>query len=247
MAIFTNAKIEKPLMFISKQDSSLNFNNNLYVYFNLGLKRFISSSIWISTILESDIEHYKTKDLNSWMYLRFNSIAQLEPKFLENYRFGGVYLSIIKDDIVGASELYRQGLAVYPNDYSLLKNASFHFYFEAKNLEAAYPLFKRLQMVDSKNTFTKTTLSRIEANKGNLEQAFELLSEYQSRYPKETMIGKKIFEFRYSIKAEMDLNCLNQHRTDCSKLDLEDSPYALENGAFKAARPWEPYRPRWRR
>jgi len=129
-------------MFVSKQDSSINFNNNLYAYLNAGLKRFISSSIWISTILESDVEHYKSKDLNSWMYLRFNSISLLEPQFIENYRFGGVYLSIIKDDIVGASKLYRQGLAVYPDDYSLIKNASFHFYFEAKDVQSAYPLLK---------------------------------------------------------------------------------------------------------
>ncbi|MGZ3810010.1 MAG: hypothetical protein ACXVCE_18140, partial [Bacteriovorax sp.] len=82
-AYFVNINNEKPLMFISKQDQSINVNTSLITYVNLGLKRLISSSLWISTIIESDIEHYKKKDLNSWMFLRFNSIAELEPDFYE--------------------------------------------------------------------------------------------------------------------------------------------------------------------
>jgi len=74
-AYAVNVHNEKPMMYISKQDQTINFDSTLYRYFNLGLKRLLSSTLWVSTIIESDIEHYKQKDLNSWMYLRFNIIS----------------------------------------------------------------------------------------------------------------------------------------------------------------------------
>lgn len=242
-----NQNLNKPHIVISKQDESLNLNDEMLQKFNLGFKRLESSLLWISTILESDIDHYKKKDLNSWMFRRFNSISKLDPKFYENYAFGGVYLSIIKDDIEGASILYHKGLSIYPDDYSLLKNASFHFYFEAKDLETSYSLFKRLEKFPNDSPFTKLTLSKLEANNGNLSDAFFMLSEYQKKHPPETMIGKKIYDYRYSVKAEIDLECLNGHQENCFKYDLDNNPYLKINHRYQAVKPWAPYRPKWKK
>ena len=74
-------KIEKPALFVSKQQSSFNVDNKFWSNFHFGQKRLISSLYWIATILESDHEHYKGKNLNSWMFLRFNTISGLEPNF----------------------------------------------------------------------------------------------------------------------------------------------------------------------
>lgn len=102
LAFYTSKKVSPPILFISKQQSSLNVSESIVENFNIGQKRLISSLLWISTILESDQEHYKNKDLNSWMFLRFKTISFLEPKFYEAYNFGGPYLSIIKNDLAGA-------------------------------------------------------------------------------------------------------------------------------------------------
>ena len=180
------------------------------------------------------------------MFLRFNSISKLEPKFYENYIFGGVYLSIIKDDIQGASIIYHKGISVYPDDYYLLKNAAFHFYFEAKDIKTSYILFKRLEKFPNEASFPKFTLSRLEANSGNMNEALFLLNEYQKKYPPDTLIGKKIYEFRYSVKAEIDLACLNNNLKDCFKYDLDSNPYLKIHNIYQAARAWEPYRPKWK-
>ena len=119
-------KSSKPIYFINKQKSSLNIHQVFWEYFHLGNKRFLSSIYWIATILESDQEHYKQRDLNSWMFLRFKTISFLEPLFYLNYTFGGQYLSIIKDDLEGASQLYDLGLKYFPDDYTLLRDSSFH-------------------------------------------------------------------------------------------------------------------------
>jgi hypothetical protein len=245
IALAINQELTKPPIVITKQDDALNLNDEMLQKFNLGLKRLLSSFLWVSTILESDIDHYKKKDLNSWMFLRFNSISILEPKFYENYVFGGMYLSIIKDDIGGAGIIYQKGVSAYPNDYYLLKNAAFHFYFEAKDLEKSYNLFNRLQVFKG-TSFTKITLSRLEAKNGNLEKAFFLLNEHQKNYPPSSMVGKKIFDYRYSVKAEIDLDCLNNNHKNCSLYDLENNSYLKINNLFKASKAWMPYRPKWK-
>lgn len=244
-SFFINQQNEKPLLFVPKQESTLNFNNSLLLHFNLGLKRIISSSLWISTILESDIEHYKAKDLNSWMFLRFNTISLLEPEFYENYAFGGPYLSIIKDDLEGASNLYKKGLTNYPQDYDLLKNASFHFYFEVKDLNTAYPFLQRLNSIPGKSPALVGALTRLQAEKGNLTDAMLMLDDLQKTYSPNSMFGKKIYEYRYSIKAEIDLTCLNSNSKSCSFTDLDGRPYLKNSDGFFAQKKWIPYRPKW--
>ncbi len=247
IAYVVNINNEKPLMFISKQNQSINFNSSLFTYFNLGLKRLISSTLWVSTIIESDVEHYKQKDLNSWMFLRFNSISELEPKFYQNYAFGGPYLSIIKDDIEGASAIYKKGLKEYPDDYSLIKDASFHFYFEAHDQALSEELFKKLKKFPNVPFYLLGSLVRVEASQGKYEEALTMLNEMQKKFPQETAIGMRIFDYRYSLKAEFDLDCLNNKKENCSTVDLENKPYIRIGASFKAQREWSPYRPKWRK
>jgi len=246
-AFLISNKNAKPTLFVSKQQSSLNINENFWIYFNLGQKRFLSSLYWVATILDSDVDHYKKKDLNSWMFIRFNTISLLEPRFYENYKFGGTYLSIIKDDLPGADIIYDKGLIQYPDDYSLLLNSGFHYYFEQKNLNKAYPILNKLKNNLQSPQYIISALARIESNRGNLMDSFLILKEHQARFKPDSIIWKKINEQLYSLKTEIDLNCLNNKQPDCSKLDLEGVPYKLKNSKYEASKEWIPYRPRWKK
>ena len=237
--------ISTPKYFISKQESSLNLNYNLLKYFHLGQKRMISSLYWISTILESDVEHYETKDLSSWMFLRFNTISLLDPLFLKNYEFGGTYLSIIKDDIQGATFIFDKGLKYYPNDFSLLKNAGFHYYFEAAEYEKAYTVFSRLKNHPSIDRHLMSTLARLESERGNLADAFTIITNIYNNLNKDDLIlNEKMRSYLYSIKAELDLLCLNTSKNNdqCEKVDLDGNKYIFAEGNYKAVRAWIPYR-----
>ncbi len=132
-----NNKLTKPPLKIDKQDSALNFSNKFLKIGFAGYKRLISDVLWITTLLESDLKHYSRKDLNNWMFLRFNSISELDEYFLQNYLFGSQYLSIIKDDIEGSKVLFERGLHYYPNNYHLIFNAAFLYAFELGDAEKA--------------------------------------------------------------------------------------------------------------
>lgn len=245
-AYVVNVNNEKPLMNITKQDQSINFNASLYTYINLGLKRLISSTLWVSTIIESDIDHYKKKDLNSWMFLRFNSISILEPKFYENYSFGGIYLSIIKDDLKGASLIYDHGLKQYENDFTLLRDAGFHFYFEVQDYKRAYEIYSKLKNHPQASSLIISTLARLEKDFGNPEEAFTLLlNKYEQLQDKNSFLAKKIRSHLYALKAEQDLNCLNskdKSKKTCSTVDLDGNAYIILNGSYCAQERWEPFK-----
>lgn len=243
---FISANNEKPALFISKQQSSLNIQNSFWQYFSLGQKRLASSLIWIATILESDHDHYKNRDLNSWMFLRFNTISFLEPKFYENYAFGGVYLSIVKDDLPGASIIYDKGLRYYPNDFSLLRDAGFHYYFEVGNFEKSFPIYKKLTQFKKASAGIISTLARLEANIGQKDDAFNLLKDrYEQIEDKESAIAQKIYSNMYSLKAEMDLDCLNANLSggrNCLRTDLDGISYVFKSGKYVAVKEWIPLR-----
>lgn len=243
---FLSKNSKPPAVFISKQQSTLNINENFWMYFNLGQKRLISSLYWINTILDSDVDHYKSKDLNSWMFLRFNTISLLEPMFYENYRFGAPYLSIIKDDLEGADILYEKGLSHYPDDYNLLLNSGFHYYYERRDTKKAYPILTKLKNHPNTPQYMISSLARIESERGNLSDSFIILQEFQQRFLYDSAIRRKINEQLYSIKAEMDLTCLNEKLPNCSLNDFEGNPYVLRNHKYIAIKPWVPYRPKWK-
>lgn len=241
---FIALQSEKPNMAITKQQSSFNVDGKFWDLFHLGQKRLVSSLYWISTILESDHDHYKGNDLNSWMFLRFKTISLLEPKFYETYNFGGLYLSIIKDDLEGATYLYNKGIEIYPSDINLLKNASFHFYFEVQDYDAAYRVLNKLKSTPGVNPMLLSSLARIESQKGNLEDAYAILYEsYASLKDKNTFLSQKISSQLYSIKAEIDLKCLNANKAGCDFRDFDGNLY-LKNSRneYSSQKEWIPYR-----
>lgn len=233
--------VEKPYLSISKQDSSYNINSTFWTYLNLGQKRLISSLLWVATILDADVEHYKKRDLNSWIFLRFSTISMLEPLFRETYSFGAPYLSIAKDDLSGASYLYERGLKFYPDDYTILYNASFHYYFESHEYDKAEATLEKLVKHPKTPTFAFTSLARIKANQTNLKDAFIFLSEYLTKQSPDSFIYKKIEEYLYSLKAEIDLQCLNAKEINCSKVDYDGRPYLELNGHYQAAKKFVPF------
>jgi len=231
-----------PRFFVSKQERAINIKSFVLEKFNIGYRRLISSILWIGTILESDHEHYNKRDLNSWMFLRFQTLMILEPEFLPIYTFGGPYLSIIKDDLPGASYIYDQGLKIHPNDYELLKNSGFHYYFEVRDIEKAKPIYKKLKSFKNLPLSIATTISRIEADEGYLEDALIVLNELASKYDQDSFFGKKILVYKNAIQTEIDLNCLNSKKSNCNTKNLYGLPYIKQNNQYISSIPWKNHR-----
>lgn len=220
---------------ISKQDSALNFNHKLIQIFSLGHTRLISDILWITTLLESDSTHYKNKDLNSWLFHRFNTISQIDPLFLKNYQFGGKYLNIIKDDSLGAEYIFKKGLENYPADYELNFNLGFLYAFDIENFSESYKYFNNIKDNKRAPRYIESLLNKLKYKSTNdLELAFDLtLLTYETT--KDNHLKGKLEKDLYAIKAEIDLKCLNKTPTkNCSKVDYYGENYLFTNGKYKS-------------
>ncbi len=233
---FIGASFIKPKIKISKQDSSINFNESFSRLATFGHGRFIGAITWVLTLLEGDIEHYKSKDGNSWMFHRFNSITIYDPLFYENYRFGGQYLSIIKDDISGATFIYDKGLKLYPDDFELNYHAGFHYYFEANHISKAISSYEKLSQnkeILSRFPLLPSILAKLRVENGDLNSAFSGLKDVYDSLADDSKFKLRFFNTLYTLKAKRDLKCLNgPNPVNCERNDFSGEPYQKKKGSY---------------
>ncbi|EQC47077.1 hypothetical protein M899_0130 [Bacteriovorax sp. BSW11_IV] len=212
-----NSKYTKPSLNVSFQDKAVNLNDDILNIFSLGQKRLISSLLWTKTMLDSDLEHYKKNDLNSWMFLRFNTITKLTPNFYEAYLYGGVYLSIVKDDILGARLLYEKGLDKYPNDSQLLLNFGFHLFHEEGKVDEALSIYEKLYSTNNYPPFLPILMARLKQNGGDLFGSYILLKNMLLNLEEDNHLYIRVSDRIKEIEFKMNELCLQGQTNFCIK------------------------------
>jgi hypothetical protein len=242
LSCFMQASLKKPIIIISKQDSVITLNTTFLKLMAIGHRRMISDFVWIQTLLESDLDHYKKKDLNNWMYLRFNQISELDPFFYENYLYGGQFLAIIKDDLIGAEVLYNRGLKYFPDDFSLNYHSGFALYFEMGNLKEGLERFKKIQENPRSPQTLKFLIQKLQfETTHNFTSAIEFLLHNIS-ITKDEGLKEKLKRDLYALKAERDLICLNKGLANCDKYDSNGQKYQEQRGKWVTKTRFKPYR-----
>ncbi len=231
----------------SKQEGliALKLDKELVNVLAVGQQRLLSSFFWIESMLNADHEHHNDEKDMSALYYKYKTIVDLDPYFYELYYNGGIYLSIIKDDEEGATRIYERGLSIYPEDYYLLMNTGFHYYFELGDSENSQIYFQKVLDLHSKTapTYITVLLAKMKAqNEGGLEAARLIIYETWKNSPEDSPQRKKLFHRLYAIQAEMDLECLNNSGAKCNPKDIEGNPYILKDGSYVAQKPWKKFR-----
>jgi hypothetical protein len=239
---YFNQNYKKPKIKINPQNSKILLKSNYIDLFNIGQKRLITDLLWIETLLDSDLEHYKKNDLGSWMYRRFDLITKLDEKFLDAYKFGGIYLSVIKDDKLGAMEIYKRGLKHYPDNYFLNYNAGLHALTELYDKKYALKRYKKVYELRPDKKLFLSIIAKLEAEVTDLETSYKMIEEAYNNVKENDLIASKYKRQLYAIKAEIDLNCLNKIKKECNYLDFNNKPYILENGLYNASEKWKKFR-----
>ena len=233
---------EFPRLEVSKQESESTINADLLTIFDLGIKRIYTDLLWIQTLLDSDLEHYKGMDGNSWMFHRFHTISLLDPWFIENYWYGGQYLSVIKDDDIGAKLLFEKGLESYPNDYHLLYYTGSHYLIELGDHQKALKYYLKIYDHPKTPHHIRALVTRLQAELGYLEESFQLLGGLYEKTPKDSPLKEAYRKKMYAVRAEIDLKCLNEKGKNCRKVDLFGQAYLLNNGVYQSREKWEKHR-----
>jgi hypothetical protein len=237
-----NHQTEKPMIEVSKQETAINVDQKLVLLMSAGHKRIFTDLLWIQTLIESDLEHYNKRDLGNWLFLRFNTMAALDPQFYQNYLYGGLFLGIVKDDLEGADVIYGKGLVVFPDDFSLNYNAGFLRYFELGKMEKALVSLQKIRNNPKAPVFIHSIINKLLLATGTgLEEIFGLvLFNYNSST--DSTLKKRLKKDLYAIRSQIDLECLNNKGVSCAHRDLEGTPYQNQNGVWHSPKPFLPYR-----
>jgi hypothetical protein len=242
LSIFLNTKFTRPEIVISKQQSAVNFNKSVLAIFSAGLRRMISSTFWVQTLLESDHDHYKNNDLNSWMYHRFKTINHLEPQFLPGYQLGGTYLYVIKDDIQGALDIFEDGHKIFPNDFEINYYIGIINALDLKEYEASLPYLEQIEKHPRTSMVIKSLILKIKSSiSGDLNTAYEILLTTYNSLDNEAQ--KAWYRERiYAIKAELDLACLNSNKKNCNTTDFDGNRYIFKDGVYQTVKKYRTFK-----
>lgn len=229
--IFANFLVSpKPIIKLTKEESALNFKTDLLKIFSLGKTKMLTDWLWIQTLLESNLERSK----NSWIYLRFETMTDLDPYFYDAYSFGGLYLSVITDDLIGASKIYAKGAYIFPDDSRLLNQAGMHSLTQLKDTNLAKNYFSKTINDNDTPIYIKSLYAKILIK----EQAplDDIYNYYliQYRESQDQNIKSKLEETLYNLKAQIDLKCLNNKLKNCDQYDFEGNEYIFENKSYRA-------------
>jgi hypothetical protein len=219
------------------QHTAVTLNGEFLKLAGLGLNATWADLLWVVTLIESDVEHYKGKELDSWMYHRFNTIKQLDPWFYQNYYFGGQYLMVIKDDLPGAQALMEEGLKRYPNDMALNWQLGFLWVFERNDSRRGYPYFEKVSQHPRRPPVFDSLFARLRAEVAGPHEAFKFALKAWQAEPAGSLLKERLAVILHGLKSDMDLDCLNAQRKDCERVDFFGKPYLKNKKGWTTATP----------
>lgn len=125
--------------------------------FTFGFDEVMGDSHWVRVLQDSDVcVHPKApKDAPrtgvdriphcelDWVYHMINVITELAPKFRFAYFFGGTILSVVVDDVKGATLIYEKAVARFPHDWQLSYHAATHIMVEVGDMYRAAYLYQK--------------------------------------------------------------------------------------------------------
>lgn len=115
-------------------------------HFHFGFREAAADLLWVRVLQDFDAcESAKVGELckGSWVFRMLDLITDLAPEFRRPYAAGGLTLSILVGDPVGASKLFDKAVAAFPGDWPILTRAAYQALYDEKNDAKAAALMER--------------------------------------------------------------------------------------------------------
>lgn len=114
-------------------------------YIAAGFQSQLSDSFWLRSVQDTEYCESKISKAEcvgkSWFYNIINLVVTLDEEFIEAYYYGGLSLTILIHDYVGATDIFDKAVAKFKYEWPLLYLAAYHALFEEKNKTKAAKLY----------------------------------------------------------------------------------------------------------
>jgi hypothetical protein len=101
-----------------------------------GYARAASSLLWLRFLQHTPTNKVE-KNQVSWIFLDLLTVSHLDPDFYPIYEHGGIFLSVITEDKLGAEKILLKGIEKFPGNWRLRAYLAYHYQFEMNEPEKA--------------------------------------------------------------------------------------------------------------
>ncbi len=165
---------------------------DLIGHMSLGYHMSLADSLWLRALQDfgfcgqdkkqGEDSEGQPRCEEGWSFQMLDAATNLDPRFWMVYRTGAVFLSVVVDDIRGASRLFEKGLEHYPEDWPLLYRAAYHQMAEENNLELAADLFHRAALHGAPD-WVPLLAARLFSDIGQIEIGLATLKDFFGELP----------------------------------------------------------------
>lgn len=155
----------------------------------LGIRVLVADLVWIDTLIKADI--VREDQPFTGLYRAFKTIVLLDPDNLYAYYISGLYLSVVKDDIKGATAILRDGvehMIRYPDTLQSWENAwqlpfmlGYNLLFEEHEAEAGSKWMQHAGEMPKAPPYVRKLAQTISTERGMLEVAARVLADSRER------------------------------------------------------------------
>jgi len=164
---------------------------------------------WVRLIQEIDYKE-SAPTSKGWEYRMLDTITTLDPRYKIVYRAGATVLSVVVQDVQGATALYEKGVKQFPDDWSLLYRAGYHSLFEEKNCVRAAELLNQA-VAHGAPSWLSSLVSRLYEGSGQYEIARGVLVDALKRF-EGTDVEKRLQERLTELENQ---NRLSTNKIQC--------------------------------
>jgi len=152
----------------------------------LGTRLVVSDLIWIDTMVKSDTLHEKAA--YTALYRAFKSVLDLDPDNIIAYYIAGSYLSVVKDDVHGATAILLRGAEYmehhpysWPMAWKVPWTLGYNLVFEENDVEGGSKWIRKAAAMPNAPDIVIKIAMHVETEKGQLEVAERVVNDAYRR------------------------------------------------------------------
>ncbi len=156
--------------------------NPLVIQRLLGTRLLFADLIWLDTFIKADTLHERQPF--TAVYRAFKTVVKLDPDNILAYYVAGTYLSVIKDDIKGATAILRDGaqyIQTHPYSWSeawrLPFTLGYNLLWEEQEVEEGAKWIRMAVLLPHAPLSAKRLAEKVSTERGRLEVAARVLNE----------------------------------------------------------------------
>ena len=184
--------------------------------YSFGFDSLIAATHWVDLLQRARHQHHGSETL-SWEYVQLDAITTLDPKFERAYVYGGVTLSVLIQDKIGALRILEKWARRWPLSWRVQYILGYHLFFEMKNYEAASRRILKAAELEGAPSWLNALAVRLLSETGALAESIRLCVELYDQVPDtegKDRLSMRIRSLNYKLQQRAWESALEKFRIE---------------------------------